>query len=354
MPRPAPTSVSGRPPAPLALTMGEPAGIGGEIALMAWLRRREQRLAPFFVIDDPARLEALGRRIGLQVPVRAIAAAAAAAVFDSALPVLPLALPAPVEPGRPDPANAPAVLAAIDRAVQLCRSGEAAAMVTNPIQKRVLYGAGFHHPGHTEYLAELAGGTARPVMLLACPGLRVVPVTIHCSLRDALARLSTALIVEAGMIAAAALSSDFAIAEPRLAVAGLNPHAGEGGSLGREEIEIIGPAVEELRRQGIQVAGPVPADTLFHAKARLRYDAAICMYHDQALIPLKTIDFDNGVNVTLGLPIVRTSPDHGTAIDIAGTGQASPNSLIAALQLAGEIAANRAAGAPAGSTLRSA
>ena len=333
---------------PLALTMGEPAGIGGEIALMAWSLRHRHRLPPFLLLDEPKRLETLAQRIGLAVPIRPVSTPAeATGIFDQALPVLPVSLAAPVEPGKLDPANAPAVLAAIDRAVELCRHGQAAAVVTNPIQKRVLYGAGFRHPGHTEYLAELLGGSDKPVMLLACPGLRVVPVTIHCSLRQALGSLTTALIVETATIAAAALRQDFGIAAPRLAVAGLNPHAGEGGSLGSEEALIIIPAIEELRARGIEVLGPAPADTLFHAKARQRYDAAICMYHDQALIPLKTIDFDGGVNVTLGLSVVRTSPDHGTALDIAGTGQASPNSLIAALLLAAEIAAHRTATAAA-------
>ncbi|HUN51162.1 MAG TPA: 4-hydroxythreonine-4-phosphate dehydrogenase PdxA, partial [Candidatus Sulfotelmatobacter sp.] len=211
-----------------------------------------------------------------------------------------------------------------------------------PIHKGALYAAGFRHPGHTEYLAALTGG-ATPVMLLAGRGLRVVPVTVHLPLREAVARLDTATIVAQAAITAEALRRDFAIAAPRLAVAGLNPHAGEGGSLGGEDQAIVAPAVAELRRRGIDARGPLSADTMFHARARAGYDAAICMYHDQALIPLKTIDFDGGVNVTLGLPIVRTSPDHGTAFDIAGTGTARPDSLIAALRLAAEIAGHRAA-----------
>jgi 4-hydroxythreonine-4-phosphate dehydrogenase len=327
----------------IALTMGEPAGIGGEIALLAWARRREARLPPFFLLDDPDRLAALAKRIGVAVPLQAITGAeATAAVFDHALPVLPIPVPAAVTPGHPDAANAPAVLAAIEQAVALCRSGEVSAMVTNPIHKGVLYAAGFRHPGHTEYLAALVGG-ATPVMMLAGKGLRVVPVTVHQPLREALARLDAALIVETAVITAAALRHDFAIGAPRLAVAGLNPHAGEGGSLGREDGEIIAPAVAELVRRGVDARGPLAADTMFHAKARAGYDAALCMYHDQALIPLKTIDFDGGVNITLGLPIVRTSPDHGTAFDIAGSGSANPASLIAALLLAEEIAGNRAA-----------
>jgi 4-hydroxythreonine-4-phosphate dehydrogenase len=326
---------------PLALTMGEPAGIGGEITLQAWLRRSEDGVPPFCVLDDPARLERLAASLGWNVPIRAVAGIEAAReAFARALPVLPLGLPRPVTPGRPDPGNASAVIGSIAAAVALVQEGRAGALVTNPIQKEALYAAGFAHPGHTEYLAELAGG-AVPVMMLACPGLRVVPVTIHLALREAVAALRTEAIVAAGRITAAGLARDFAIARPRLAVAGLNPHAGENGTLGREEIEIIAPAVAALRAEGIDIVGPAPADTLFHAAARRRYDAALCMYHDQALIPLKTIDFDRGVNVTLGLPFVRTSPDHGTALDIAGRGAANPASLIAALTLAGEMAARR-------------
>jgi 4-hydroxythreonine-4-phosphate dehydrogenase len=318
---------------PLALTMGEPAGIGGEIAFKAWSRRADG-VPPFFLVGDPAAVP--GPTLAIARPGEA------AAAWPQALPVLPVKLARPVRTGTADPANAPAVIAAIERAVALVAAGEAAAIVTLPIRKETLYDAGFRHPGHTEFLAELAGG-ATPVMMLACPGLRVVPVTIHLALKEALARLTTAGIVTAGRIAAAGLRRDFGLAQPRLAVAGLNPHAGEGGALGREEIEIITPAVAQLRAEGIAVFGPAPADTLFHARARRRYDAALCMYHDQALIPLKTIDFERGVNVTLGLPFVRTSPDHGTALDIAGKGVASPESLIAALGLAAEMAARRAA-----------
>jgi 4-hydroxythreonine-4-phosphate dehydrogenase len=331
-------------PAPLAVTMGEPAGIGGEITLKAWAARRARSLPPFFVLDNPKRLAALARALGLDVPMREIAAPAeAAALFDTALPVLAQPLAAPVAPGRPDPAHAPAVLAAIARAVDLASSGAAAGVVTNPIHKQTLYAAGFRHPGHTEYLAALTRAPAPPVMMLACPGLRVVPATIHLPLAAVPAALDRAALVRLGATVAAALRADFGIEAPRLAFAGLNPHAGEGGALGREEIEIIAPAVAELCAQGIAARGPDPADSLFHAAARAGYDAAICMYHDQALIPLKTIDFAGGVNVTLGLPITRTSPDHGTAFDIAGTGRADPASLIAALALAGEIAARRQA-----------
>ncbi len=330
---------------PLALTMGEPAGIGGEIALKAWLAAREA-LPPFFLIDDPARLAALATRLGWTVPIAPIAAPGeAAAAFSSAVPVLPLKEGCAVLPGAPSAKAAPAVLEAIRRAVELTQSGHAAAVVTSPINKKLLYDAGFQHPGHTEYLAELTGAPL-PVMMLASEMLRVVPVTIHLSLRDALAALTTEGIVAAGRITAAALKRDFGIPKPRLAVAGLNPHAGEDGALGREDIEIVAPAVAKLRAEGIDAVGPLPADTMFHAAARARYDTALCMYHDQGLIPLKTLGFEQGVDVTLGLPIVRTSPDHGTAFDIAGKGVASADSLIAALRLAADMAARRAKGEP--------
>ena len=326
---------------PLAVTMGEPAGIGGEIALKAWRAHRD--LPPFFLIDDPQRLDALARKLGWSVPVVEIAAPAETAeAFTRGLPVLRETLAAPVAPGQADARNAPAVLASIRRAVDLARRGAAAAVVTNPINKGVLYNAGFHHPGHTEFLAELAGGNPTPVMMLVGGGLRVVPVTIDISLRDALAALTADVIVEVSRITAHALRQDFGLSRPRLAVAGLNPHAGEGGALGREDIEIVAPAIAQLRADGIDAAGPMPPDTMFHAAARARYDAAICMYHDQALIPLKTLDFERGVNVTLGLPFVRTSPDHGTAFNIAGTGEASEASLVASLMLADSLARQRA------------
>jgi 4-hydroxythreonine-4-phosphate dehydrogenase len=327
-------------PAPLAVTMGEPAGIGGELSLKAWtMRRRGDR--PFFILDDAARLAALAGKLGLDIPVRAVDRPAdARQVFETALPVLPVRLRAPVQAGRPDPANAPATLEAIERAVELARGGEIAGMVTNPIQKKTLHEAGFRHPGHTEYLAELAGGVD-VAMMLACPELRVVPVTIHLSLAEAVQTLDAGKIVRAGRVAAAGLRSLFGIDHPRLAVAALNPHAGEQGSMGHEESEVIMPAIEALKREGIDATGPAPADTLFHAAARTRYDAVLCMYHDQALIPIKTVDFAGGVNVTLGLPFVRTSPDHGTALDISGTGRADPTSLIAALRMADDMARRR-------------
>ncbi len=321
----------------LALTMGDPAGVGGEIAVRAWAAGA----APFVALDDPGRLAAIAQALGLDVPVRAVAdARQAASVFDSALPVLPVTLAAPVEAGHPDAANAPATIAAIERAVALALAGEVGGIVTNPVSKAVLYEAGFAHPGHTEFLAALTG-TALPVMLLACPGLRVVPVTIHCSLRDAIARLDAASIVATCRVVHASLRMQFGIDRPRLAVAGLNPHAGEAGSMGREEIEIIAPAIAQLRDEGIDASGPWPPDTMFTTEARARYDVAIGMYHDQALIPLKTLDMHRGVNVTLGLPIIRTSPDHGTAFGIAGKGVADPSSLIAAITLAAELAARK-------------
>ena len=330
----------------LALTMGEPAGIGGEIALKAWLRRRDG-MPPFYVIDDPGRLAALARRLGWSVPIRSVDAPQdATAMFAESLPVLPVGGVPRAEPGRPDPADAPLVIRAIEAAVAQVRAGHAAAVVTNPINKNALYRAGFRHPGHTEFLAELAGTGASAVMMLASPQLRVVPITIHLALRQAIAQLSGAAIIHAGRVTHQALVRDFGVARPVLAFAGLNPHAGEGGALGREEIEIIAPAIAALRAEGIDARGPLAADTMFHAEARRGYDAALCMYHDQALIPIKTIDFDGAVNVTLGLPFIRTSPDHGTAFDIAGSGTARPDSLIAALRLAAAMAAQRHDGVP--------
>jgi 4-hydroxythreonine-4-phosphate dehydrogenase len=328
---------------PLVVTMGEPAGIGGEITLKAWLGR-SGGVPPFYLIDDPDRLAALARGLGWLVPIRPIGDPdEALEVFAEALPVAPIGVTSRGLPAHPDPADTLAILGAIQTAVRDVTSGRAAALVTNPIHKDSLYRAGFQYPGHTEYLAALAGVTDPPVMMLVCPALRVVPVTIHLALRQAIQHLCAAAIVHAGCVTAAALRQDFGIAAPVLAVAGLNPHAGEAGGLGREEIEIIEPAVTELRAAGINVHGPLAADTMFHAEARQSYDAALCMYHDQALIPIKTIDFHGGVNVTLGLPFVRTSPDHGTAFAIAGRGVAQAESLIAALRLAAGMAAKRAA-----------
>jgi 4-hydroxythreonine-4-phosphate dehydrogenase len=320
---------------PIAVTMGDPAGIGGEILLQAW--RAQQ--TPFIALDDPGRLASLATRLGWRVPIRRIANPAEGGCFADALPVLPIKLAVPSVPGQPDPANADAITGAIERAVNLALSGDIGAVVTNPISKAVLYAAGFPYPGHTEFLGALTG--AVPIMMLAVPALRVVPVTVHVSLRQALSSLTTEGIIVAGRITATALQRDFGITQPRLAIAGLNPHAGEGGALGDEEATMIAPAMAILREDGIDVSGPWPPDTMFTPDARARYDVAICMYHDQALIPLKTLDMSHGVNVTLGLPIVRTSPDHGTAFDIAGTGRADPASLLAALALAAEIAGRR-------------
>lgn len=319
---------------PLALTMGEPAGIGAEIAFGAWQALRATGPA-FLLIDDADRLSSAPIRI-VEAPEQAVA------TFPDALPVLHRRLPVPAVAGQVNLANAPAVIAAIDEAVALAKAGRVAAVVTNPIQKSALTAAGFRHPGHTEYLFELAGIGEAPVMLLASPDLRVVPVTIHEPLRQAIARLTPAMIVQVARIAHAALIADFGIAAPRLAVAGLNPHAGEAGTLGHEDATIVAPAVATLREAGIDARGPLPPDTMFTAQARPGYDAAICLYHDQALIPIKTLDMAGGVNVTLGLSIIRTSPDHGTALDIAGRGLADPASLIAALRLAATLARNRA------------
>jgi 4-hydroxythreonine-4-phosphate dehydrogenase len=329
-------------PLPLALTMGEPAGIGGEIALRAWLRRAEG-VPPFYLIDDPDRIDRLTRKLGWNVTLRTIGDDRTAAVtaFAEALPIAPLGGAPTAGAGRPDAADQKLVLRAIDLAVADVRAGRAAALVTNPINKDALYRAGFHHPGHTEYLAELAGSREPAVMMLASRELRVVPVTIHLALREAIAALSSEAIVHAGRVVDAALRRDFGIPAPVIAVAGLNPHAGEAGGLGREDIDIVAPAIETLYKAGIDTRGPLAADTMFHPAARRGYDAALCMYHDQALIPIKTLDFDGAVNVTLGLPFIRTSPDHGTAFDIAGKGVARPDSLIAALKLAAEMAAKR-------------
>ena len=343
-----PAPESGSDPAsagsgPLALTMGEPAGIGGEIALTAWFARERDRLPPFFLIDDPERMQALARRLALAVPVKTITAPEdARAVFRSALPVLPETLSKVVEPGHPDAANGVAVRRSIERAVELVRAGRASALVTNPIHKASLYKGGFPYAGHTEFLAALAEVATPPVMMLACDALRVVPVTIHVSLVESIRALTTAAIVAKAAITAKALARDFGIRAPRLAIAGLNPHAGEGGGMGTEEETVIRPAIEQLRARGIEASGPWPPDTMFAPAARATYDVAICMYHDQALIPIKTIAFDEAVNLTLGLPFVRTSPDHGTAFDIAGTGQARPASLIAAIRMAARMAAMRA------------
>jgi 4-hydroxythreonine-4-phosphate dehydrogenase len=331
-------------PAPLALSLGDPAGIGPEITAKAWAALRET--GPAFMVIGDANLLASASRAGGSAVRRVGAPSEVAAVFAEAIPVLDLPLSAPVVSGKPSAAHAPSIIRWIETGVGLALSRKVSGLVTAPIAKAPLYEAGFKFPGHTEFLAELTAlegyaGPRGPVMMLTAGDLRVSLVTIHEPLARVAGLLTREKIVNTGLCTAQALRRDFGIAKPRLAVAGLNPHAGESGALGREEVEIVAPAVEALRAQGIDANGPFPADTLFHEDARSTYDAAICMYHDQALIPVKMLDFWGGVNVTLGLPIVRTSPDHGTGFDIAGRGQARPDSLIAAIKLAAEIAARR-------------
>ncbi len=327
----------------LALTQGDPAGIGPEITLSAWLRRREEALPPFAFIGSPAFMKGLAGRLSLDVAIEEATPDTAAALFDTALPVIDIGHAVNAVPGTPSPRWAAGTIAAIDLAVHLTQEGRCAAVVTNPIAKHVLYEAGFAHPGHTEYLAALAAGPGEPaphpVMMLWSEELAVVPVTVHIPLAAVPAALTRELIVETGRIVARDLKERFGIARPRLAVAGLNPHAGEKGALGSEDEAVIVPAVAALRAEGVEAGGPYPADTMFHARARRGYDAALCMYHDQALIPIKALAFDEAVNVTLGLPFIRTSPDHGTAFDIAGKGVARADSLCAAIRLAGRLAA---------------
>jgi len=327
----------------LALTLGEPAGIGPELTLLAWKRRAAFALPPFYVVADADFLAGLAHRLQLAVPIATVSPVEAAAAFARALPVVDLGLPITAAPGRPDPSSGPAAIASIRTAVADVLAQRALAVVTNPVAKTVLYRSGFAEPGHTEYLAKLTaeatGVPVQAVMMLWSPDLAVVPVTIHLPLREVPDRLTIDLIVNTGRISARGLRDRFGIDRPRLAVAGLNPHAGEAGALGEEDHTIVAPAVAQLRAEGIDARGPIAADTLFHRTARATYDAALCMYHDQALIPIKTLAFDHAVNVTLGLPFVRTSPDHGTAFDIAGSGRADPSSLAAALRLALRLAA---------------
>ncbi|MCC5992362.1 MAG: 4-hydroxythreonine-4-phosphate dehydrogenase PdxA [Rhodobacteraceae bacterium] len=316
---------------PLVMSCGDPSGVGPEIALKAW--RALQGEVPFVWLGDPAHLPE-GAAVELLN--------GAGPGGGSGMPVLPMRFAAPARPGQPDPANADGVVAAIARGVDLAQAGAASGLVTCPINKAALKaGAGFGFPGHTEYLADLAG-VEDVVMMLACAELRVVPVTIHIALAEVPRALSADKLERAIRITHAALRRDFGLDAPRLAVAGLNPHAGEGGLMGTEDAQLIAPVLDRLRLEGMQITGPLPADTMFHKAARARYDAAICMYHDQALIPIKTIDFAGGVNVTLGLPFIRSSPDHGTAYDIAGQGVADPSSLIAALRMAWQMAGRRA------------
>ena len=316
--------------APVALTCGEPAGVGLELAEQAWRALRGE--LPFFLIADPRHL--IGD-IASQVISHP---SEAQGVMATALPVLPLEFAGSADKGQADPANAAGVIQAIERGVALVQDGSAAAICTAPIHKKALKdGAGFAFPGHTEFLAHLAD-VDTVVMMLACSELRVVPTTIHIPLKNVPAALTSDLLEETIRITVADLSSKFGLTAPRVAVAGLNPHAGEGGAMGFEDADVIAPVIEKLKSEGVAISGPLPADTMFHARARAQYDVAICAYHDQALIPIKTLDFDRGVNVTLGLPFIRTSPDHGTAFDIAGKGIAKPDSLIAALRMARDMA----------------
>ena len=341
-----------RRPLPLAVSMGDPAGIGLEITLKAWSERRDSGIGPFVLFGDVEAATERARMLGLAVPIIPVATPAAAPdAFASGLPVRPVACAVRPRPGEPNTANAPAIIEAIEEAAAAIVRREAAAIVTNPIAKHIVGSADFPYAGHTQFLGTLAerqrpGKRLRPIMMLAAGDLRVVPLTVHCPLASVPGAITRSLIFETVRIAYDALKRDFSIDAPRIAVTGLNPHAGEEGTIGREEIEVIAPAIADLRAEGLWVTGPHPADTLFHAAARRSYDAAIAMYHDQALIPFKTLAFETGVNVTLGLPFVRTSPDHGTAFDIAREGRASARSFTEALKLAETIAAARAASAP--------
>ena len=326
---------------PIAITMGDPAGIGGELTIAAWKSRRTQGPA-FYVYDCPQRLQDLAKRLQIQLPLIEITdPKEAISQFPNALPVLPVPLPTLPVPGLPDPSHAAFAIRSIELAAQACLEGKASGLVTNPVYKKSFYDAGFAFPGQTEFVGAISDPSALPLMLLAGPSLKVVPLTTHVPIIEAVTSLTVKRITTVGTALAKALEQDFGFSPPRIAISGLNPHAGEEGKMGRQEIEIITPAVNILREHGISVIGPLSPDSMFHSAARSSYDAALCMYHDQALIPLKTLDFYSGVNITLGLPIVRTSPDHGTAFDIAGTGQADPSSFLAALDIASEIAARR-------------
>ncbi|WP_174274397.1 4-hydroxythreonine-4-phosphate dehydrogenase PdxA [Sphingomonas bacterium] len=324
---------------PLAISLGDPSGIGPETVARAWERRDTERLQPFFAVGDARSIEAVW-----QGPIACISGPdEALAAFADALPIIQVEDAGDIAPGEPNVAGARCALDALELAVGLARSGATAAIVTGPVAKARLYEIGFTHPGQTEFVAERCGvSRANVAMMLAGPTLRTVPITMHMPLREAIDLLSVDLILARARTVERGLIRDFGIERPRLAVAGLNPHAGEGGALGREEIEIVAPAIERLREEGMEVIGPLSPDTMFHERGRAAYDVALCLYHDQALIPLKTLHFDSGVNVTLGLPIVRAAPDHGTAFDIAGKGIADPGAMIAAIRMAGECAEHRA------------
>ncbi|MEM7067847.1 MAG: 4-hydroxythreonine-4-phosphate dehydrogenase PdxA [Pseudomonadota bacterium] len=328
---------------PVAISQGDPSGIGPDIVLLAWQKQMDGSPLPdFFVVGDQAFLKNRAAKLGINIQMANYDGSSV--LPDGVLPVMDVGESVTGNPGMPNTSDAKATISAIDKAVDLVYQGVASSVVTCPINKDVLYQAGFEHPGHTEYLGALAtqhtGEEAAPVMMLAGPELRTVPVTIHIALHDVQAYLTKELIVKTVSTTANDLQSRFGVDAPRIAIAGLNPHAGENGSMGKEEIKVISPAIEELKARGIDIRGPLPADTMFHASARKSYDAAVCMYHDQALIPAKMLGFDDAVNVTLGLPFIRTSPDHGTAYDIAGSGKANPSSFIAALNMAAQMAAN--------------
>ena len=328
----------------IALTQGDPAGIGPDITLNAWLYRKELGLPPFLYIGELDALLERGRQLGIELDWKEATPETASTLFETALPIFPVSSEGAVEAGIPSTIHAKGTIAAIETAVEMALSARVSAITTNPIAKSVLYDAGFLFPGHTEFLADLAGRfvgkPVNPVMLLAGPHLKTVPVTIHIPLSHVPGQLTTELIVETCRIVHFDFVQRFGIANPRLAVAGLNPHAGENGALGKEDDLVIKPAIAQLVSEGINAFGPLPADTMFHARARETYDVAVCMYHDQALIPAKALGFDDAVNVTLGLPFIRTSPDHGTAFSLAGKGIARPDSLIAALRLAAKLSSN--------------
>jgi len=332
--------------APLAISIGEVAGIGPEIILKCWQQRKAEKLPAFFVTGSLAIMRDYAELCGLEdALVRIDEPSQASALFPRHLPVLDIDVTSSLQVGKATPATAPLVVGAIEKAVELIFAGKASGLVTAPIQKSVLYEAGFTFPGHTEFLAELCarhtGKKHTSVMMLASSALKVVPLTIHMALSQVPGAITEALIHQTATAIIKALKQDFGLEQPLLAISGLNPHAGEDGAMGSEEQDIILPAIKKLQASGLNVTGPHPADTMFHKEARARYDAALCMYHDQALIPIKTLDFDGGVNVTLGLPIVRTSPDHGTALDLAGQGKANATSMLGAIKMAHEIARNR-------------
>ena len=334
--------MNGRPQPPLAVTLGEPAGVGPDLILRVYAERAAEQPSPFVVFGQAELLRKRAARLGITLDVVNAEPGEAPAVFGSALPVVEVEGLVPDNPGKPSPVSAPFVIEAIAAAVRATLRGACRGLVTGPIHKAVLYGAGFGYPGHTEYLAALCanGGLRLPVMMLAHGDLRAVPLTIHVPLADVPRLVTADLLQQTGRIVAQGLRTRFGIARPRIGVAGLNPHAGEGGGIGHEDANVIRPAVLELQAEGLDIEGPIPADTLFYPPHWRKWDAVIAMYHDQALIPIKTVAFEEAVNVTLGLPIVRTSPDHGTAFDIAGTGRASPASMRAALKLADQLTAN--------------